>query len=138
MSDRGHLDEAEVRFLQAAAVAAASRAYAPYSKFRVGAALRLSNGELVAGANVENGSYGLTICAERSAVSTMVGLYGPSTRITTVCVTNLNAAWSSPCGACRQVLAEFMDGDAWIIFPGEAGREIRRMRELLPFGFSLR
>lgn len=135
MNERAELSEAEVLALQAAAEAAAQQAYAPYSKFRVGAALRLANGELVTGANVENASYGLTICAERSAVCSMIAEYGPVMRVGAVCVTNLNDAASSPCGACRQVLAEFMDTDAWVIFPGESGREIRRVRELLPFGF---
>jgi cytidine deaminase len=136
MSEQAPLSEAEIAALQAAAATAAEHAYAPYSKFRVGAALRLSTGEIVTGANVENASYGLTICAERSAVSTMIAQHGPSARIDAVCVTNLNDAASSPCGACRQVLAEFMDGDAWVIFPTENGREVKRMRELLPFGFN--
>jgi homotetrameric cytidine deaminase len=136
MSERVALSEVEMEALQAAAEAAAERAYAPYSKFRVGAALRLRGGEMVTGANVENASYGLTICAERSAVCTMVAQYGPQARIDAVCVTNLNDAASSPCGACRQVLAEFMDPDAWVIFPTADGREMRRMRELLPYGFQ--
>ena len=135
--DSDPLDDAEIANLQAAADAAANNAYAPYSSFRVGAALRLTSGEIVTGANVENMSYGLTICAERSAIVSMVAQYGPHTRIAAACVTNLNSAASPPCGACRQVLAEFMDGDGWIIFPGDREREVRRMRELLPFGFEL-
>jgi cytidine deaminase len=135
MSDRAAPTEAEIAAMQAAAETAAANAYAPYSKFRVGAALRLASGEIVTGANVENASYGLTICAERSAVSAMIAKYGPSARIDAVCVVNLNDAASSPCGACRQVLAEFMDADAWVIFPTEGGREVKRLRELLPFGF---
>ena len=131
-------DAGEVEELQLAAEGAAAHAYAPHSRFRVGAALRLKTGEIVVGTNVENASYGLTICAERSAVCTMISLYGPTARIEAVCVTNLNKAASSPCGACRQVLAEFMDPHAWIIFPGANGqREIKRIRELLPFGFQL-
>ncbi len=130
--------EAEIDTLQIAAEGAAANAYAPHSMFRVGAALRLTTGEIVLGTNVENASYGLTICAERSAVCAMITQYGPKARIEAVCVTNLNKAASSPCGACRQVLAEFMDADAWIIFPGAHGqREIKRLSELLPFGFQL-
>jgi homotetrameric cytidine deaminase len=121
--------------LQTAAEAAAAQAYAPYSKFRVGAALRLTTGEIVTGANVENASFGLTICAERAAVCSMVAQYGPSARIDAVCVTNLNGAASSPCGACRQVLAEFMDADAPVIFPSESSRQVKSIGELLPFGF---
>ena len=136
----GHADpvKSEVEQLQIAAETVAAHAYAPHSQFRVGAALRLATGEIVTGANVENASYGLTICAEQSAVCSMIALYGPTARIEAVCVTNLNKAASSPCGACRQVLAEFMDADAWIIFPGAHGQqEIRRLSELLPFGFQL-
>ena len=137
-TERSGLTKTGVETLQVAAESAAARAYAPYSSFRVGAVLELVTGEIVTGANVENASYGLTICAERSAVCTMVAQYGPTARIATVCVANLNKAASSPCGACRQVLAEFMDDDAWIIFPGANGqREVRRLRELLPFGFQL-
>ena len=131
------LSDAEIETLQAAADAAATNAYAPYSKFRVGAALRLTTGEIVTGANVENMSYGLTICAERSAIVSMVAQYGPKARIAAACVTNLNGAASPPCGACRQVLGEFMDKAGWILFPGDLGREVRRMGELLPFGFEL-
>ena len=131
------LGDAEITALQTAAESAASNAYAPYSKFRVGAALRLTTGELVTGANVENVSYGLTICAERSAIFSMVAQYGPKARIAAACVTNLNGAASPPCGACRQVLAEFMDGDGWIIFPGSDGQETRRFSEILPFSFHL-
>jgi cytidine deaminase len=131
------LSTAEIATLQTAATQAAGNAYAPYSKFRVGAALQLANGAVVTGANVENVSYGLTICAERSAIVTAVAQFGPAVRVTAACVTNLNGAASPPCGACRQVLAEFMDGDAMVIFPGEQGQEVRRLSELLPFGFKL-
>lgn len=133
----GPPDDAEIAILVEAATHTAAHAYAPYSGFRVGAALRLANGALVTGANVENMSYGLTICAERSAVATMIAAHGPDARITAACVVNLNEAASPPCGACRQVLLEFMDADAWIMFPGEAGQERRRFSELLPFSFRL-
>ncbi len=136
--ERGEPTKAEIDTLQLAAEGAAANAYAPHSQFRVGAALRLITGDIVTGTNVENASYGLTICAERSAVCTMIAQYGPAVRIDAVCVTNLNKTASSPCGACRQVLAEFMDDDAWVIFPGANGQqEIRRLSELLPFGFHL-
>ncbi len=126
---------AEVAALVEAATQTASLAYAPYSGFRVGAALRLANGALVTGANVENMSYGLTICAERAAVTSMVAQYGPESRIVAACVVNLNNAASPPCGACRQVLSEFIDAEAWVVFPGDAGQERRRFHELLPFAF---
>ena len=124
-----------------AALAAAEHSYSPYSGFRVGAALRLSNGEIVTGTNVENVSYGLTICAERSALVRAVAEFGPQIRITAMAVVNLNDASSPPCGACRQVLAEFMDGDATVSFPGGAAGAVElvtlAVRELLPHGFDL-
>jgi cytidine deaminase len=116
---------------------AAIHSYSPYSGFRVGAALRLSNGEVVTGTNVENVSYGLTICAERSALVRAVAQFGPEIRVEAVAVANLNDAASPPCGACRQVLAEFIAPDAPVAFP--AADEIRTMtfRELLPMAFEM-
>jgi homotetrameric cytidine deaminase len=86
---------------------AALHAYAPYSGFRVGAAVRLTSGEIVTGTNVENVSYGLTICAERSALVRAVSQFGADIRIEAVAIANLNDAPSPPCGACRQVLGDF-------------------------------
>ena len=88
---------------------AALNAYAPYSKFRVGAALLLANGKTVIGANVENASFGLTICAERAALVAAIAEYGPAIRIEAVAIANLNAKPSPPCGACRQMLSEFIE-----------------------------
>ena len=82
----------------------------------MGAALRLTNGEVVTGTNVENVSYGLTICAERSALVQAVSQFGPQIRIEAVAVANLNHAASPPCGACRQMLAEFTVPDAPVAF----------------------
>jgi cytidine deaminase len=115
---------------------AAQRAYAPYSKFRVGAALALKNGEVVTGTNVENASYGLTICAERSALVRAVAKFGPGIRIAAVAVANLNGMPSPPCGACRQMLAEFAEPDAPVMFPAAAGALTMRFHELLPAGFE--
>src|SRR5580658_2927277 len=100
-SNQASLDE-----LTQHAVDAARNSYSRYSGFSVGAALKLSNGEIVAGTNVENASYGLTICAERSALVSAVSQFGPAIRIEAVAVANLNNAASPPCGACRQLLAE--------------------------------
>ncbi len=96
---------------------AAEHSYSPYSKFRVGAALRLANGEIVTGTNVENASLGLTICAERAALVRAVTQFGPKIRIAAVAVANLNGLPSPPCGACRQMLAEFASPDAPVAFP---------------------
>jgi cytidine deaminase len=133
-------DEAQI--LQQASTRAAENAYAPYSRFRVGAALLLDDGSTVTGCNVENASYGLTICAERSAVFTAVSQKGPKIRIRAIAVDNLNGAASAPCGACRQVLSEFALDDASIFFPavfaaGERGFENRPFFDLLPFAFRL-
>ena len=117
---------------------AAQNAYAPYSKFRVGAALQLSNGETVMGANVENASYGLSICAERAALVRAVSQFGPKIRIVAVAVANLNKMPSPPCGACRQMLAEFAEPDAPVMFPAAEGTRTMIFRELLPAGFELK
>ncbi len=131
---------AQAEALQQAATRAAENAHAPYSNFRVGAALLLDDGSTVTGCNVENASYGLTICAERSAVVRAVSEKGPGIRIRAIAVDNLNGASSAPCGACRQVLSEFALDDAIIAFPavfatGGRGFEIRPFFDLLPFAF---
>jgi cytidine deaminase len=120
-----------------AARAAAGNAYAPYSKFRVGAALLFDDGFVATGCNVENASYGLTSCAERNAVFSAVGERGSHHKIVAIAVANLNQAASSPCGACRQVLSEFVSPDAVICFPTDYGTETKPFRELLPFSFRL-
>jgi len=117
---------------------AAQHAYAPYSGFRVGAALRLVSGQIVTGANVENVSYGLTICAERSALVRAVSQFGPEIRVEAVAVANLNAAPRPPCGACRQVLSEFILPDAPVIFPAEDGPRTMAFRELFPLAFEMK
>ena len=124
--------------LHAHAVQAAERSYSPYSHFRVGAALKLTNGEIVTGTNVENVSYGLTICAERSALVAAVSRFGPDIRIESVAVANLNQAASPPCGACRQVLAEFVLPDAPVIFPAADGQRVMPFTELLPLAFDMK
>lgn len=124
-----------------AAHAAAEHSYSPYSGFRVGAALLLTDGETVTGTNVENVSFGLTICAERSALVRAVAQFGAQIRIQAVAVVNLNDAPSPPCGACRQMLAEFMDAEAPVSFPsGKAGAVVTatlQIGELLPHGFDM-
>jgi cytidine deaminase len=119
------------------ATIAAEKSYSPYSGFKVGAALLLSDGHVVTGTNVENTSYGITICAERSALVRSVSEFGPDIRIAAVAVANLNAAASPPCGACRQMLAEFADADVPVVFPGATGTKTLRFEEILPFGFEM-
>jgi homotetrameric cytidine deaminase len=115
----------------------ALNSYSPYSNFRVGAALQLSNGEVVTGANVENVSYGLTICAERSALVSAVARFGAAIRVEAVAVANLNGAASPPCGACRQVLSEFIEPDAPVIFPIADSMRTMAFRELMPMAFEM-
>jgi homotetrameric cytidine deaminase len=116
----------------------ATRSYSPYSGFKVGAALRLTNGEIVTGTNVENVSFGLTICAERGALMRAVTEFGPKIQIAAVAVTNLNDAASPPCGACRQMLAEFALPDAPVAFPAANGTRVMPFCEVLPLGFEMR
>jgi homotetrameric cytidine deaminase len=130
------LDDALAQLLERAREAA-QNSYSPYSKFRVGAALRLTNGEIVTGTNVESVSYGLTICAERSALVSAVSRFGPQIRVDAAAIANLNQAASPPCGACRQLLAEFILPDAPVVFPAADGIRTESFRELLPFGYDM-
>lgn len=123
--------------LQKRALAAAERSYSPYSGFRVGAALQLSDDAVVTGTNVENVSYGLTICAERAALVQAISSFGPGVRVTAVAIANLNNAASPPCGACRQVLAEFIEPDAPVVFPAADGVRVMTFRDLLPLAFDM-
>jgi len=116
----------------------ARNSYSPYSGFRVGAALLLTTGQVFTGTNVENVSYGLTICAERAALVAAVSQLGPGIRIAAVAVANLNDAPSPPCGACRQVLAEFILPGAPVVFPAADGPRTMAFAELLPMAFELK
>jgi cytidine deaminase len=137
MPDSPPLTGDSTKHLQSAARKAAENAYAPYSNFRVGAALLFDDGFIATGCNVENVSYGLTICAERNALFSAVAQRGPGRKIVAIAVTNLNAAPSPPCGACRQVLSEFVAPEAVISFPGDTGPELRPFAEIFPFAFHL-
>lgn len=120
--------------LLTAARQAAPHAYAPYSRLRVGAALLTAQGNLFVGVNVENASYSLTLCAERAAISAAVTAEGPDMRLRALAVVSESDTPLSPCGACRQVMLEF-GPDASVLFPGQAGLEEQRVRDLLPEGF---
>jgi cytidine deaminase len=112
------------------------KAHAPYSKFRVGAAVLLSNGKVFSGCNVENASYGMTNCAERTAIFSAVAQLGPKIEIRAVAVVNDHGVPCSPCGACRQVIYEF-GPDATIFFQGAEGPKQAHITHLLPEGFRL-
>jgi cytidine deaminase len=120
------------------ALRAAQNSYSPYSNFKVGAALQLTTGEVVTGTNVENVTLGLTICAERSALVSAISQFGPKVRIAAVAVANLNSSASPPCGACRQMLAEFIVPDAPIVFPVSDGNCTMSFSERFPLAFEMK
>ncbi len=120
--------------LLAVARDARTRAYAPYSRFLVGAAVLCEDGTIFAGCNVENASYGLSICAERVAVGMAVA--SGHRRFTAVAVVGTGPGATAPCGACRQVIAEFAP-DCPVYCAGESGGELHTtMAALLPYQFS--
>ena len=116
---------------------AATHAYAPYSKFSVGAALLWDDGTTISGCNVENLSYGLTSCAERNAVFRRISEQGPEAKIVAIAVTNLAGEMCAPCGACRQVLHEFAASDAVITYRMPGGWATRPFAERLPDAFVM-
>lgn len=118
-----------------AAKRARENAYAPYSEYRVGAAIATEDGTIFSGCNVENASFGATICAERGAIVRMVASGGSSPIACVIVTSGKNPA--SPCGICRQVLAEFAK-DMPIILIGDDGvRDQTTLAELLPRRFEL-
>ncbi len=111
-------------------------AYAPYSHFHVGAALITDTGKIYHGCNVENTSYGLTICAERNAVFRMIS--DGERRIAEVLVIGDTEEFLSPCGACRQVMTEFSTNDTVVYLCNKHGQwKKTTMAELMPYTFSL-
>jgi cytidine deaminase len=112
------------------------RAYAPYSGFKVGAAVLTQEGKIFTGCNVENASYGLTICAERSAIFSAVASSAGTLKLRAVAVVNEKEVPCSPCGACRQVISEF-GLETVVLFKSEQGYEELTISELLPAGFRL-
>src|SRR5271169_5702608 len=119
MSKKARVADHQAKLLTAARKVM-KNAHAPYSKFRVGAAILLSNGEIFSGCNVENASYGMTNCAERTAIFSAVAQRGPKIKIRAVSVVNDQGVPCAPCGACRQVIYEF-GPDATIFFQGANG-----------------
>jgi cytidine deaminase len=112
-------------------------AYVPYSKFRVAAVLKLKNGETITGINVENASYGLSNCAERTALFTAYARGLRADDIDSLLVYTDKDYFVSPCGACRQVMRELMPEDAEITMANSLG-EMKTVKnsDLLPLGFS--
>ena len=117
-----------------AALEARGRAFAPYSAFLVGAALRLSSGEIYTGCNVESASYGLTICAERVAIFKAVS--DGHLEFTALCVVADSPQLTAPCGACRQIIWEFC-GDIPILMTNLQGKRLSvTTSEILPLAFD--
>lgn len=114
--------------------------YSPYSNFSVGAACLFESGKIYTGANIENVSYGLGLCAERNALSTALA-DGEKSQLKAIAVFSPNQKNCLPCGACLQWLSEFstMNGlnhDIVVILEGDDGLLSRKLSELLPFGFK--
>ena len=129
------LSDADLQELAAAAKDASARAYCPYSRFPVGAAVRTADGRVFAGCNVENASFGLTVCAERNAIFSAVA--AGARQIAALVIYTPTDAPVTPCGACRQVLLEFgRDAD---VVCGCAGTQRLQFSAsaLLPHGFKL-
>jgi cytidine deaminase len=119
---------------------AAAHAYAPHSKYLVGAAIWTAGGEIVAGCNVENASYSLSMCAERAAIFAARSrlLIDPKTHpIRAIAVHAAAGAMPWPCGACRQVLCEFASDDTPVLLQGPNERIEVRLGDLLPHAFRL-
>ncbi|NLK12381.1 MAG: cytidine deaminase [Candidatus Phytoplasma sp.] len=120
------------------AIAASKKAYAPYSKFNVGAALELKDGTIIHGANIENGSYGLSSCAERNALFSLISQGYDKADIVSITVTGNTKEPISPCGACRQVMSELLPKGTPVFLTNLEGK-VKKMTidELLPYGFDL-
>ena len=124
--------------LFAAAASARANAYAPYSKFEVGAAVYVEGDQIASGCNVENASYGLSVCAERNAIACAISRYGRRRLLALAIVTDTPEP-SPPCGVCRQVMAEFAKPDLPVRCRNVEGKERRfTLGRLLPHAFSSR
>lgn len=113
---------------------AMENAYAPYSKFKVGAAV-LTGDNIFTGCNIENASYGATICAERCAIYKAVSM--GYTKIDKIAIVCSNHDYTMPCGICRQVMVEFMSEDSMIIVTNDEQIKEVKLRDLLPESFAL-
>jgi cytidine deaminase len=127
-------DEVDVETVMEAARAASTRAYAPYSNFNVGAAILTGGGAIHSGSNVENASYGLSICAERNAATTMAYADPEDREIELVAVYSPNTSPCFPCGACRQFLREF--GCKEVVVDDGSGLRRYPFEQILPNSFG--
>ena len=120
------------------ALKARENAYAPYSKYFVGACLVLKDGNYITGSNVENSSFGLTNCAERSALFAAISQGYKKEDFKEIVIATINDIPGSPCGACRQVISELMESDALVtlINPSLTNTICLKVKDLLPHAFS--
>lgn len=130
-----NLNAETIATLIAAATKAKENTYVPYSKFRVGAALLMGDGSIVTGCNIENASFGATICAERTAIS--AAMANGKREIKAVCVTNDTETKITPCGICRQVIFEFARDVPVICCNADGEHMVLGIDELLPHAFEL-
>ncbi len=131
----------EEQTLLDAAQTARENSYSPYSKFKVGAAVLTKNGKIFAGTNIENASYGVTICAERSALFSAISAGERRFKALALITQKLpGAAFNTPCGSCRQVMSEFMAPDTPILLAVLNGKKRtvyrKKLRDLMPFPFD--
>ena len=140
MTDSSHkVTDDQIDKIVEAALAVRSNAYAPYSNFEVGAAVLLADGETIfAGCNVENASYGLSICAERNAICQAVAKKAAGTTLKIAAIAVAAFPLATPCGACRQFISEFGDDILLICVDAQNSKNQTRFTagELLPHGFS--
>ena len=115
---------------------ASQKAYVPYSRFQVGCALEFRSGEFILGANIENASYGATICAEGNAIGTMFSQGVDPKTIKTITIYNKEEKLCPPCGICRQMLFEVFPQDSIVIVANDKESRKILVKDLLPFAFG--
>lgn len=135
------LTKEEEKILLDAAQTVREHSYSPYSKFKVGAAVLTRDGEIFTGTNIENASYGLTVCAERNAIFAAVSAGKRRFRALALITQKLpGLAFNSPCGACRQVMSEFMAPDTPVLVAVMDGTKRlvyrKKLRDFMPFPFD--
>lgn len=131
----------DVSRLVEAAQQARERSYSPYSQFKVGAAVLTSTGEIFTGTNIENASYGLTVCAERNAIFAAVGAGHRRLKALALITQKIpGVKFGAPCGACRQVMSEFMPPSAPVYIAVLDGKKrtiyTKKLSEIIPFAFT--
>jgi cytidine deaminase len=124
----------EYRELAKAAQKAKLNAYSPFSNFRVGAALLTEDGAIFSGCNIENSSYGLTICAERVAIFNAVS--SGASKFTAMAIVSDDPGFTPPCGACRQVLIDLAGDIDFVMIDSKERFKILKLTSLLPFAFT--